>query len=288
MAHEGNERSASERPAGAGRIVRRGVGRRVRCVLGGSARPRPLPPAPSGAPRAYEAAEDGGWFVADEPAFAPAAPRAEPGPMPDVDVAMDELLAAVSTTWGFSELRPAQEEAMRASLAARDVLVIMPTGGGKSLCYQAPALIRPGLTLVISPLIALMKDQLDGLLANGVRAAMLSSALEADERSAVRGALARGELDLLFVSPERLAAEGFIDELARSGLTSIAVDEAHCISHWGHDFRPDYRAIGTLRARRPTSRSSPSRRRHPAGPRTSRRPRLAIRCEWSATSTGRT
>ena len=211
----------------------------------------PLPPAPSGAPRAYEAAEDGGWFVADEPAFAPAAPRAEPGPMPDVDVAMDELLAAVSTTWGFSELRPAQEEAMRASLAARDVLVIMPTGGGKSLCYQAPALIRPGLTLVISPLIALMKDQLDGLLANGVRAAMLSSALEADERSAVRGALARGELDLLFVSPERLAAEGFIDELARSGLTSIAVDEAHCISHWGHDFRPDYRAIGTLRARRP-------------------------------------
>ena len=96
-----------------------------------------------------------------------------------------------------------------------------------------------------------MKDQLDGLLANGVRAAMLSSALEADERSAVRGALARGELDLLFVSPERLAAEGFIDELARSGLTSIAVDEAHCISHWGHDFRPDYRAIGTLRARRP-------------------------------------
>ena len=105
----------------------------------------PLPPAPSGAPRTFEDdAEDGGWFVADEPAFAPAAPRAEPGPMPDVDVAMDELLAAVSTTWGFSELRPAQEEAMRASLAARDVLVIMPTGGGKSLCYQAPALIRPG------------------------------------------------------------------------------------------------------------------------------------------------
>lgn len=209
------------------------------------------PPRPSGVARDYRHDDDGGWFVAEEALASPAASAVEPGPVADVDAAMDELRDAVAATWGFGELRPSQAEAMRAALEARDVLVIMPTGGGKSLCYQAPALVRPGLTLVISPLIALMKDQLDGLLASGVRAAMLSSVLDADERSAVRRALARGELDLLFVSPERLAAEGFIDELVRSGLTAIAVDEAHCISHWGHDFRPDYRAIGALRERRP-------------------------------------
>ncbi|MEL6429588.1 MAG: DNA helicase RecQ [Planctomycetota bacterium] len=216
------------------------------------------PPARSGAPREVV----GDWLVAEEPALfdAPAAtggfgggrgvvPR--PGPVEDVDRAMEDLLARVETTWGFSELRPRQAEAMRAFLEGRDVLVIMPTGGGKSLCYQAPALVRPGLTLVVSPLIALMKDQLDGLLANGVRAAMLSSALEGDERDAVHAALSRGELDILFASPERLASEGFQAQLERAGLTAIAVDEAHCISHWGHDFRPEYRQLGALRARCP-------------------------------------
>ncbi|MEM9381290.1 MAG: DNA helicase RecQ [Planctomycetota bacterium] len=201
---------------------------------------------PAGPPRDY----DDGWFVAEAQTI-PAEPAAAPGPVEDVDAAMDALRARVDETWGFSELRPNQAEAMRASLEARDVLVILPTGGGKSLCYQAPALVRPGMTLVVSPLIALMKDQIDGLLANGVRAAMLTSALEDDERSAVRAAMERRELDLLFVSPERLAADGFIERAERAGLTAIAVDEAHCISHWGHDFRPDYRQIGALRARRP-------------------------------------
>ena len=198
-------------------------------------------PTPGGHPRSYE----GGLFVA-----APPEP-VDPGPVEDIDAAVRDLMDSIETVWGFTELRPRQAEAMRESLLAKDVLVIMPTGGGKSLCYQAPALVRPGLTLVVSPLIALMKDQLDALLSNGVRAAMLTSALGSDERSAVHSALARGELDLLFASPERLASEGFIEQLERGGLTAIAVDEAHCISHWGHDFRPDYRQIGALRARRP-------------------------------------
>jgi ATP-dependent DNA helicase RecQ len=214
--------------------------------------------AGGGSAHSYE----NGWFVADEGGTplattslwadeAPAAPLPEPGPVEDVDAAMESLMDAVETTWGFSTLRDSQEEAMRATLAGRDVLVLMPTGGGKSLCYQAPALVRPGLTLVVSPLIALMKDQLDGLLANGVRAAMISSSLESDERSAVNAALERRELDILFCSPERLSSDSFIDRVGRAGLTAIAVDEAHCISHWGHDFRPDYRQLGALRDLRP-------------------------------------
>lgn len=205
-------------------------------------------PASNGQAHSY----DEGWFTAAPgESRAPAGPLATPGPVEDIEASVVELMAAIQSVWGFSELRPSQAEAMRESLLAKDVLVIMPTGGGKSLCYQAPALVRPGLTLVVSPLIALMKDQLDGLLANGVKAAMLSSALQSDERQAVSQAMARRELDILFVSPERLASEGFVDQLERAGLTSIAVDEAHCISHWGHDFRPDYRQLGALRARRP-------------------------------------
>ncbi len=203
-------------------------------------------PVPASAPHSY----DDGWFVA-EAQTVPLEPLPAPGPVADLEATMTALLARVDETWGFTDLRPNQDEAMRATLEARDVLVILPTGGGKSLCYQAPALVRPGLTLVVSPLIALMKDQLDGLLANGVRAAMLCSALTNVERSAVRAAMSRRELDILFVSPERLASEGFHDELERAGLTSIAVDEAHCISHWGHDFRPEYRQLGALRTRCP-------------------------------------
>ncbi|MEM8713825.1 MAG: RecQ family ATP-dependent DNA helicase, partial [Planctomycetota bacterium] len=217
-------------------------------------------PSAGGAAHSYE----DGWFVAEGSAgpqgsglnslwesAAPTEPLPEPGPLPDIDAAMEDLMDAVESTWGFTSLRDSQEEAMRATLSARDVLVLMPTGGGKSLCYQAPALVRPGLTLVVSPLIALMKDQLDALLSNGVRAAMLSSALDGDERSAVNAALERRELDILFCSPERLASDVFIDRVCRAGLTAIAVDEAHCISHWGHDFRPDYRQLGALRQMRP-------------------------------------
>jgi ATP-dependent DNA helicase RecQ len=128
-------------------------------------------------------------------------------------------------------------------------VLVLPTGGGKSLCFQAPALVRPGLTLVVSPLIALMKDQVDGLRQSGVAAAMLTSAQDASERRAVHAALERGELKLLYVAPERLLLEGFLERLVARGLSAIAIDEAHCISHWGHDFRPEYRQLGQLRAR---------------------------------------
>jgi ATP-dependent DNA helicase RecQ len=162
-----------------------------------------------------------------------------------------DLREAVARVFGIRELRPFQETAIQASLAGRDLVLVLPTGGGKSLCFQGPALVRPGLTLVVSPLIALMKDQVDGLRQSGVAAAMLSSAQDADERRAVYAALERGELKLLYAAPERLVLEGFVERLAARGLSSIAVDEAHCISHWGHDFRPEYRQLGLLRARAP-------------------------------------
>jgi ATP-dependent DNA helicase RecQ len=157
----------------------------------------------------------------------------------------------VRRAFGFESLRPLQEQAIRAILARRDVVVVMPTGGGKSLCFQAPALVRGGLTVVVSPLISLMQDQVTGLVENGVAAAMLTSTQTADERREVDRRLARGELKLLYVAPERLAADGFLSWLERAGLDALAVDEAHCISHWGHDFRPEYRWIGEVRKRLP-------------------------------------
>ncbi len=162
-----------------------------------------------------------------------------------------ELRSAVTRVFGIERLRPFQEQAIRASLAGRDLLLVLPTGGGKSLCYQAPSLVRSGLTLVVSPLIALMKDQVDGLKQSGVAAAMLTSAQDAFERRSVHEALERGELKLLYAAPERLVQGGFIERLVALGLSAIAVDEAHCISHWGHDFRPEYRQLGLLRERAP-------------------------------------
>ena len=183
----------------------------------------------------------------------PPAPRArvdDAGPL-DVAEAFERVLAEVRRHFGFESLRPLQDQAIRASLAGRDALVVLPTGGGKSLCYQAPALVRDGLTVVVSPLISLMKDQVDGLVASGVDAALLCSTQDAAERRAVESAIDTGALRLLFVSPERLATPGFLARLEAAGLASLAVDEAHCISHWGHDFRPEYRQIGELRRRRP-------------------------------------
>jgi len=185
-----------------------------------------------------------------------AVPRSTPNRAPLLDAGgsgavWGELTAIIERTWGFSSLRPLQAEAMQATLDARDALVVLATGGGKSLCYQAPALVRDGLTVVVSPLISLMKDQIDGLVSSGVDAAMLTSAQNGFELNQVRRGLEDGRFKLLFVAPERLMMNGFVDDLVRAGLSTLVIDEAHCISHWGHDFRPEYRQIGELRARHP-------------------------------------
>ena len=161
---------------------------------------------------------------------------------------MSDLSALLSSVFGFDAFRPGQAEIVQAVAAGEDVLAIMPTGGGKSLCYQLPALARDGVTVVISPLIALMRDQVRALKAAGVCAGHLTSANTEEETEEVFAAIDRGELRLLYIAPERLAAGGTERLLRRAGVTMIAVDEAHCVSQWGHDFRPDYLRIGELRA----------------------------------------
>ena len=149
--------------------------------------------------------------------------------------------------FGYDDFLPLQEEIISSVLEGRDALALMPTGGGKSLCYQLPALRLGGLTLVVSPLIALMKDQVDALQANGIAAAFINSTLPYSEINRIQGQAQRGDLKLLYVAPERLAQAGFQYFLARLNVSLVAVDEAHCISVWGHDFRPDYRKLGELR-----------------------------------------
>ena len=172
-----------------------------------------------------------------------------------VQVTTDEALAGVlERFWGYSSFRPLQRDAMDAIIAGRDSVVVLPTGGGKSLCFQAPALVRDGVAVVVSPLISLMKDQVDTLVGNGVPAAFINSTLSSDQRRAVTEGVRDGRFRLLYVSPERLVGEGgdsFRNWLSKCNVSFIAVDEAHCISQWGHDFRPEYRQLASLRAQFP-------------------------------------
>ncbi|MDC0219072.1 DNA helicase RecQ [Verrucomicrobia bacterium] len=162
-----------------------------------------------------------------------------------------DLRELLKRYFGFDSFRPLQEKIIRTGLEGRDTFVLMPTGGGKSLCYQLPALVREGLTVVVSPLIALMKDQVDALQAAGVPATFLNSTLDADEARRRLSGLYDGEYRLLYVAPERLMLDGMLDRLAQWQPEAIAIDEAHCISEWGHDFRPEYRQIAELRIRFP-------------------------------------
>ena len=188
----------------------------------------------------------------------------------DRQASMPELLALIERTWGYRALRPLQQQAMQAALDGKDSVVVMPTGGGKSLCYQAPAVLLNrcgrGPTVVVSPLIALMKDQVDGLRSYGIAAAQFDSSLSALARRNVLDDLRSGRLDMLFVSPERLVSGAQMDAeapppggpgggdpntliglLRQAGVRMFAIDEAHCISSWGHDFRPEYRQLAKLK-----------------------------------------
>jgi len=153
----------------------------------------------------------------------------------------------LKTVFGYHDFRPPQQEVIERLIAGEDSFLVMPTGGGKSLCYQIPALHRDGVAVIVSPLIALMKDQVDGLIANGVRAACLNSSLSATEAGKVFQQIDKGSLDLLYVAPERLMMPDFLERLASMKLALFAIDEAHCISQWGHDFRPEYTQLGRLR-----------------------------------------
>ncbi|MHB8696674.1 MAG: DNA helicase RecQ [Sulfuricaulis sp.] len=162
-----------------------------------------------------------------------------------------EPLHILRTVFGYNHFRAPQEEVIGTLMISRDALVLMPTGGGKSLCFQIPAIARSGTGIVISPLIALMQDQVTALTQAGVRAAFLNSTLDAGQARAIESQLLRGELDLLYVSPERLMLERTLDLLARTKLALFAIDEAHCVSQWGHDFRPEYMQLSVLHQRFP-------------------------------------
>jgi len=200
--------------------------------------------------------EDAGRFV---PAAGSAAVAAGGRPAPaaaglaprDRDFSGADPRAILHEVYGYDEFRGDQAAIVEHVIAGGDAVVLMPTGGGKSVTYQVPALARPGTGLVISPLIALMHDQVDALRANGVRAAYLNSTQSSPERLAVEQAFLAGDLDLLYVAPERLSGAATTSLLQRGKLSVIAIDEAHCVSQWGHDFRPDYLALGDLAERFP-------------------------------------
>ncbi|PYL29892.1 MAG: DNA helicase RecQ [Verrucomicrobia bacterium] len=162
-----------------------------------------------------------------------------------------DLPSSLKKHFGYDEFRPLQEEIVSDALAGRDVFALMPTGGGKSLCFQLPALLRDGLTIVISPLISLMKDQVDALQTSGIAATFLNSALDRHQAVERLRGLNRGQYRMLYLAPERLMLDGFLERALNWNITQIAIDEAHCISEWGHDFRPEYRELKKLRRHLP-------------------------------------
>ncbi|MFE2846680.1 DNA helicase RecQ [Streptomyces scopuliridis] len=176
-----------------------------------------------------------------------AVPEAGPGAVPEAS----ESLEVLRRVFGYDSFRGSQQEIIEHVVAGGDALVLMPTGGGKSLCYQIPSLVRKGVGVVVSPLIALMQDQVDALRALGVRAGFLNSTQDLDERRLVEAEFLAGELDLLYLAPERLRVESTVRLLERGTISLFAIDEAHCVAQWGHDFRPDYLALSSLHERWP-------------------------------------
>ncbi len=190
-----------------------------------------------------------------DPAIATAATSSAASDRPSLPSGFDNLEAALKHFYGYETFRPGQKDIIQAALDNRDSLVIMPTGGGKSLCFQLPALLKPGLMVVVSPLIALMQDQVEQLQRNGIAATFLNSSLSGVEARSRQNDLLDGKIKLLYVAPERLLNQNFLpflDEINESlGLSAFAIDEAHCLSEWGHDFRPEYRQLSQIRQRYP-------------------------------------